>query len=452
MINPFRKILSDKKIEEIEKSVISASEDGQHDVAWKSLQPLLKAQKRQEDAAISLTRLVEDQYLQNEQSLEILSCIYEEHKSNVNIVSFIGTALEGARDIDELNLGPPEHQLFRTVVDDLVNASANPDGQDEEMILNGLSTATRMMARQYDSVAESSYRRLVELDPEYPSYHYCLGLFFKTRGLFKDGVVANKQALSLVDEPLDSYQWNLGICATGAGEGEVALDIWKELGNKIEMGRFNLPEGGYPQCKVKLAQRPLAERDATNDDPGLEETIWIERLSPCHGIIRSVLFQDLGVDYGDVVLIDGAPITYHTYGDKQVPVFPHLATLVKNDYMFFDFAATQEEKGQIHNLSLSLKKDAVVYVHTENYRVLCETCWQDSSVDHKEHKEDQKNIVTGRIAAPNDMEPEDLLSAIDGALGELEHCKIFAPELCEKAGFEERAEVERRRFDMLVGN
>ena len=115
----------------------------------------------------------------------------------------------------------------------------------------------------------------------------------------------------------EGCQWNLGICATGAGEGEVALQVWKDLGQKIEMGRFGLPDGGYPQCKIRLAERPLAERDASQDDPGLEETIWVERLSPCHGIIRSVLYQDLGIDYGDVVLFDGAPITYHTYGEER---------------------------------------------------------------------------------------------------------------------------------------
>ncbi|MFX4790264.1 hypothetical protein ABTB87_23585, partial [Acinetobacter baumannii] len=67
------------------------------------------------------------------------------------------------------------------------------------------------------------------------------------------------------------------------------MDVWKRMGQKIEPGRFGLPEGGYPACKVKLAERPLAERAADSDDPGQEETVWIERLSPCHGIIRSVL-------------------------------------------------------------------------------------------------------------------------------------------------------------------
>jgi hypothetical protein len=90
------------------------------------------------------------------------------------------------------------------------------------------------------------------------------------------------------------------------------------LGQHIEMGRFGLPEGSYGQVKVRLAEHPLAERKAGENDPGLEETIWIERLSPCHGIVRSALFQDLGVDYGDVVLFDGAPVTHHKYGEDHV--------------------------------------------------------------------------------------------------------------------------------------
>jgi hypothetical protein len=146
-----------------------------------------------------------------------------------------------------------------------------------------------MLARQYDAVAESSHRKLTEIEPQNSAHHYNLGLFFKTRGRFGEGVVSNQTAASLVDEAVESYEWNLGICATGAGNAALALDIWKRMGLAIEIGRFGLPEASYAQCKVKLAERPLAERTAELDDPGAEETIWIERLSPCHGVIRSVL-------------------------------------------------------------------------------------------------------------------------------------------------------------------
>ena len=308
------------------------------------------------------------------------------------------------------------------------------------------------MARQHDDVAESCYRKLVETDPDECSNHYNLGLFMKTRGRFEEGMKANQKAASLIDEVVESYEWNLGICATGAGCGDVALDVWKRMGQKIEMGRFGLPDGRYPECKVKLAERPLSERTAAVDDPGLQETIWIERLSPCHGIIRSVLYQDLGVDYGDVVLIDGAPITYHTYGDIEVPVFPHLATLVRHNYQIFDFAGTQDEPRQLANASVDLDADAVVYSHSENYQELCASCWRDPDIDHEHRERLEKHVVVGRIAAPMHVDPGFLLDQLDKAIAKRASCQIYVPDLCDAAGAEARADVDRRRFQMLSGN
>lgn len=450
MINFLKKSFSTSKIEEIENAVIAAEN---YEQAWNELQPLLRAHGHQKEAAISLLRITEGQHVSIERGLELLSSIYHNYIGKMDIVSLIGSALEGGRDIDQLNSAPPEHHIFQTVLDALLKGlNVSNDQHKEEMIMNGVSTAARLMARQHDVIAEKSHRRLVELAPSNPSYHYCYGLYCKTRGLFAEGMFANQKAVSLVDESVESYEWNLGICATGARDGEVALDVWKRMGNNIEMGRFNLPEGGYPQCKVRLAERPLSERDASNDDPGLEETVWIERLSPCHGIIRSVLYQNLGINYGDVVLIDGAPITYHTYGDQQIPVFPHLATLVRNDYLFFDFAATQNEKGQVGEISSDLEQDAIVYVHSENYQVLCSECWRDPNLDHKDHKKEEKHIVTGRIAAPNNMAIETLLMQIDNVVGNQNNCNIYIPSLCEAVGLKGRAEADRRRFEMLTNN
>ncbi|KXI26973.1 tetratricopeptide repeat protein, partial [Paraglaciecola hydrolytica] len=376
----------------------------------------------------------------------------DSHQNDVELLSLFGSATESIRDIDELNLAPPEELLFRQVISKLHKALKSDRGEFEEDILIGLSTATRMMSRQYDELSEFCYKRLVELSPSNPAYHYGLGLYCKTRGLFEEGLRANETGLKLLDEPRQAYLWNLGICATGAGEGEKALKIWKNIGNKIEMGAFDLPEGRYPSCKVKLAEFPLAERNQNNDHSGLQETIWIERLSPCHGIIRSVLYHNLGVDYGDVILIDGAPITYHKYGDQKIPVFPHLATLLKRQYAFYDFAAIQQEKGQISEISESLEQDSVIYVHTENFRILCNTCWLDPDNNHEQHEEAKKNIVTGRIASPNTISAKELLSQIDKAIGLLANCKIYSPQLVQLAGYEKRAEIERKRYSLIVDN
>jgi tetratricopeptide (TPR) repeat protein len=447
------KILSPGEIKSLEHEIIKEAQAGRKEAAWHKLQPLRKTQHHQHEAAKSLLRIIYQQCLPVEGAVDLLSEIAQSHHQDVNMLAALGECLEAVRDIDDLNAPPPVDAVFYTVVDRLAAFAKDCDGlPEEEAILRGLATSARMLARQRDEIAENSYRKLTEINPRKSAYHYNLGLFFKTRGRFEEGMKSNQTAANLADEKVDSYEWNFGICATGAGNGAVALDIWKRMGQKIEMGRFGLPEGSYHQCKVKLAERPLAERTADVDDPGLEETVWIERLSPCHGIIRSVLYGDVGVDYGDMILIDGAPITYHTYGDTKVPVFPHLATLVRQNYQFFDFAGTQEEPGQLAGASIELDEDAVVYPHPENLLQLCANCWRDPDIDHEHRERMEKHVVIGRIAAPGHIDHVQLLDQLDRAMAKRSGCHLYAPDLCVAAGIETRALVDKRRFDLLTGN
>ena len=446
------KILSLAEIESLEQEIVAEAQAGRQQAAWHKLQPLRKAQPHQDEVAWSLLRIIHQRCLPRKQAADVVAEIAQSRHQDVDIMTGLGECLEAVHDIDDLNAPPPVNTVYHTIVERLAAfAKDRKGGPGEEAVLRGLAVAARMLARQRDEIAEKSHRKLVEISPKNSGYHYNLGLFCKTRGRFEEGMKSNQIAVSLSDQRVDSYEWNLGICATGARNGAVALDVWKRLGHKIEMGRFGLPEGPYAGCKVKLAERPLAERTADMDDPGLEETIWIERLSPCHGIVRSVLYQNLGVDYGDVVLIDGAAITHHTYGDIKVPVFPHLATLVRQGYQFFDFAGTQDEPRQLAGASLDLE-DAVIYSHSESFQLLCANCWRDTDIDHENHESEEKHVVIGRIAAPGQVEPARLLDQLDKALASRGRCQLYAPDLSAAAGFSTRASVEKRRFDLLTGD
>lgn len=446
-------VLASDEIEALEREVIAEAQAGRKQAAWHKVQPLRNAQLRQPEAALALLGIVYQQALQREAAIDVLSEVAQSHDQDVGILSALGQCLEGVRDIDDLNAPPPGHSVFHTVVEKLEALAKIYEGQPEqEPILRGLATSARMLARQQDAIAESSHRKLTEINPRNAAYHYNLGLFDKTRGRFADGVKSNQIAASLAEEVVDSYEWNLGICATGARNAAAALDVWKRMGHKIELGRFGLPEGRYPLCKVKLAERPLAERTADLDDPGTEETVWIERLSPCHGIIRSVLYGNLGVDYGDVILMDGAPITYHTYGEERVPVFPHLATLLRRNYQVFDFAGTQDTARQLADVSDELDGDAVIYSHSEALKWLCANCWRDPNIDHSQHESVEKHVVTGRIAAPPEITPARLLDLIDKGLEKRGQCQLYAPDLCAAAGLMARERIDRRRFALLTDN
>ncbi|MGV7218420.1 tetratricopeptide repeat protein [Bradyrhizobium sp. UFLA05-112] len=443
-------VLSSDEIKAIARDAAEEGQAGRKQAAWQNIQPLRKALRHQPEAAMALLWIVDERSLTREEAADVLSEIADAHDGDTNILSTLGQCLEAARDIDDLNAPPPGHPVFRTMVEKLSRLAEVHEGQPEqERILCGLATSARMMARQKDAIAESSLRRLTEIDPQNSAHQYNLGLFYKTRGRFAEGMAANRAAASLTQKVIDSYEWNLGICATAAKNAETALDVWKRMGQKIELGRFGLPEGRYPACKARLAERPLAERTADSDDPGKEETVWIERLSPCHGIIRSVLYGNLGVDYGDVILTDGAPITHHTYGEQQVPVFPHLATLLRRNYQFFDFAGTQQTARQLADLSEELDGDAVVYSHSESFKIMCANCWRDPDIDHADHAKMEKHVVTGRIAAPPDISPARLLDMIDKGIEKRGICQLYAPDLCAAAGQLAREQIDRRRFALL---
>jgi hypothetical protein len=445
-------LLFGSELEAAEKHALDLAAIGDVDGALKALKPIRESQARNEAAVGPLLNIIGKHKLLHDDVCAILGEISAAHPDDIIVLSGVADCLDKAKDTSFLNAPPNEHPVFSTTIERLTREVDACRGRSDEIrILNGLSTAARIHGRQHDELAERCLTRLVELEPQESYRHYNLGLFYKTRRRFAEGVAANAKAIELeAGEPNEASLWNLGICATGAGQGETARDAWRRLGMHMDLGPSGLPERKFESCKIRVAEFPLADRSADNDDPGTEETIWVKRLSPCHGVIRSVLYARIGVDYGDTILFDGAPITYHHYDDWKVPVFPHMTTLRRGNFQFFDFAGSQEEAKALGQTSERLPEDCVIYPHTENVSTLCQTCWSKKDSNHAQHETMTKHVVTGRIAAPPGMTPAELLRLIDDAIDS--NCAIYAPELCLAAGLPDRARVEQHRYDMLVNN
>jgi len=445
--------MSAERIAKLKHKVL---EQDDHEQAWRLSQPLLKAAARMVEPARALADLTRRGAFEAKDGLVAARALAEAHPTDPEVLSNLGRAFERLHDMRYLNAAPPDDPALTKIANALngLIQSRVAANRDEELALqHGLGTAARVLGRSWDQIAERSARRLIELRGTWEDL-YGLGLFYKTRGRFEEGRDANQRAFDTGGAEDESVQWNLGICATGAGDAETALKRWKSMGNKLELGRFGLPEGGYHDVKVRLAQRPLAERNPTPgfDEPGLEETVWVERLSPCHGVVRSALYQELGVDYGDVVLFDGAPITFHEYDGERVAVFPHLATLKRPGYRIWRFGGTQRHAQQIGNLSKQLLDDAVLYVHTEQFQVLCHTCWEAGQTKHDGHQDAEHHVVTGKLCAPPDAMPRTLLDQLDRLVAaEAGAVQLLVPDLARDVGDEARAEVEMRRLAMIEG-
>ena len=137
---------------------------------------------------------------------------------------------------------------------------------------------------------------------------------------------------------------------------------------------------------------------------------------------------------------------YHRYDDRKVPVFPHLATLSRGGYRFYDFAATQQESETVERVNDTLDKLAVIYSHTENFYRLCSCCWRNEDTNHT-HAPEEHKVVHGRIAVSPDITDADLLARIDKGFAGIDGAHLIAPDLARAAGQSDRREQDGQRTE-----
>lgn len=366
--------------------------------------------------------------------------------------ALVQLGLEAERLVDTrfLNAQAPDPDLFDALMERL-EALRDRHGPDP-MLCGALGTAGRIGGRRFDAATDAAHRDLLTMDPDSPWPLYNYGLFLKTRGRYREGLEVNLRALGLApDEP--PIVWNAAICATACGDAETALRLNHQVGVKAELGRHGLPDGTFPSMQVQLVERPLAERGPEADDPGAHETVWVERHSMCHGTIRSPLYSDLGVDYGDVVVFDGAAILWRRWGDQEVPVHPQLCTVVRPGYRVFAFAGTQSEQGGVAGLGQDLPDDAILYSHTESFSVVCADCWRDPGRDHAAHHvRSRQSVSRGKLCVGPHTPLVEVGRTLDAALagrpGGVD-CELLVPELWAALGDPRRAAEERVRMAMI---
>jgi hypothetical protein len=270
--------------------------------------------------------------------------------------------------------------------------------------------------------------------------HFNEGLAAKEARRFRDGQRAGEAALTVGGASEPSVLWNLGICATGAGDGAAALEAWRRLGFDLTLGRRGLPEGSFPPVEVCVVG------DGEGGDRYDSEVVWIERLSPCHGILRGAVFQQLGVDYGDLVLFDGAPVEA---GERAGPVLPVLATLEPGGYLGYRFAGVQENDGEIVSLSSELAVDGAFCLHTKEHFRLCHACWARADGHSGPHVPMTLEVVTGKLCLAPELDPAQALRRLEEVLAARGTVELWVPELARAAGDVQRASRDGARFAML---
>ena len=298
------------------------------------------------------------------------------------------------------------------------------------------------LARQWPAFADEALRaheNAIAAAPGEASYLYDLGLCHKYAGRFAQGVEANRRSLQLRSGD-EGALWNLGICATGAGDQDAAAEAWQGLEIEIERVDGEVRSVGRVLAQVRLSERgPIV---ASGDgDPESFEYLWIGRLGPAHGRILSPTVGDFFADIGDVILHDGAPAGYRDDGESKVPRFPVIALLRRGTLRTFRFAAAQPGRGGIADLEEHLGPEAV-YVHSEQVDWICRGCARDGRVPHRhERQKPDLRIVYGKLIV-EERELSLFRDALDRALAKKEDLALYCPALHRALGDEARAAAD----------
>jgi hypothetical protein len=237
-----------------------------------------------------------------------------------------------------------------------------------------MADALRMMGPEYDEDALKAYKLALTIDDARFGWWFQLGLFYKWRGRFREGLDANQKAYTrflaqqkkpaVVGEPR-AVLWNLATCATALGEGKLALEGWSKLGIQGELSASGMPfVPNIPAMQVRVATmgEDLGQGDPLPSSAVTFELLWVSPLSPCHGVVQSPTARKASVDYGDLVLWDGAPARVHEIDGRPVPVFPLLWILRKGEEKRLRVVGMQKQAGQVEALSAALPEGARLFV------------------------------------------------------------------------------------------
>ena len=322
-----------------------------------------------------------------------------------------------------------------------------------------LGNALRLCGPDRDAEAQESFTCAIELDPDRGEWWYDAGLLDKWRGRFDEGFAANELArMHLGDER--PVLWNLAICATAVGKAEEAVDAWLEMGidARVDRSRGMPYVAGLPPLLLRVLSRTPAT-DATSQLPDKSvgfELVWVAPLSPCHGVVQSPTFREAPIDYGDLVLWDGAPVAAHdTVDHGTVPVFPLLEILRHGAERRWPFVALEREPGALEALEADLPEGTRVFIQQERVQHHCAACATGEPHEHhaastSTSTSTSTNLVRGKVIVQPVQNLEEFRDSWEAAIG-ARAASVSIPSLYEQLKDSKRAGQEHQAWRGIEG-
>ncbi len=286
-----------------------------------------------------------------------------------------------------------------------------------------LADALRMMGPDHDQDALQAYQLALAIDDKRGGWWFQLGLLHKWRGRFREGLDANLKAQARLG-PVRPVLWNLAICATALGDGARALAAWEQLGIRGALAQSGMPYvPDMPPMQVRVAT--VGEETGQHDPLPARvvslEVLWVQPLSPCHGVVQSPTARRASVDYGDVVLWDGAPVRMNRVQSdgaaREVPVFPLLWILRPGAERRLRFVAMAKQRAFVEALAEALAPAATLV-----------------TFDERANAAGDAHLCYGKLIVPGERDLGEVRRELEAALRARAGLTLAVPELYERLG------------------
>ncbi len=299
----------------------------------------------------------------------------------------------------------------------------------------GRANALRL-AHAWDE-ALAAFEQALAAEPERGSFWFNLGLLHKARGDFRQGLACNQRARALLGDQ-KAVLWNSAICATALGEGALAVEALRKLGHDARCAESGMPEvEQLPPFLVRAATvgAGLGPGSAVPERSVSFELLWVSPLSPCHGVVASASYREASVDYGDVVLWDGAPVAFSERDGRPTPCFPLLAVLRRGDERRLRFVALQQQPGQLDALAADLPEGSRAFVHQERVEMLCSRCASGEHMHKHRHRPPEAHrVVYGKLVIDGGIALGEFRRELDARLRRHPGVQLVLPGLLEALG------------------
>jgi hypothetical protein len=275
------------------------------------------------------------------------------------------------------------------------------------------------LAHHYDAAREA-YQAALAMQPDNGEWLWNLSLLHKAAQEWEQALEVTERARKQLGDR-KGVLWNIAICATALGKGEVAVGALRKLGFPATLSETGMPYvADMPPAQVRVAtlssghgSSPVAGQ-AEIERGVVFELVWVAPLSPCHGVVQSTTQREGSADYGDLVLWDGTPVGIGEHEGKPVPRFPLLTVLRRGSEQRFRFVALEQDDGDVRAFGEQLPNDALLFAHHARVEHLCSRCASGDHMRKHEHTQPEPHrLVYGKLVVPAGVE----LKAFQAALG-----------------------------------